>query len=182
MLGRFCAGNRLCRQFPRPAWPALASALGYRAYPEGSVLFSQGDAIAPDSCVYVLLEGTVDIFVSDGGHLGAVGGPGSPGDFVTALHRGAVFGESGALGHGGRRTATAIAVAPCHCVTLKRCVCARLCVCAGVCVRVRNELQGAARVTWLLTCVCTRTPPTQLRRPGPAGRPQFPVCAHHGPQ
>lgn len=59
ILCRFCAGNRLCRQFPRTAWPDLCKRIGYTFVPEGNNVFTQGEAIGGDSCVYVLLEGEV---------------------------------------------------------------------------------------------------------------------------
>lgn len=127
---RFCGGNRLCRQFPRAQWPKLCNALVYHTYNPGDILFSQNDAITAESCVYVVLDGVVQIFVRDG----AGGGSHAHdhGDLVTVLHRGGIFGESGALGAGGERTGTAVATHHCQLVALKRYCCERRIECIPV--------------------------------------------------
>jgi hypothetical protein len=124
---RFCASNRLCRQFPRGQWRKLCAALHYKSFKPGDVLFQQGDAVTGDACVYVVLDGVVQICVNGDISMSTASvnssiapSTGQYGDVVTTLHRGGVFGESGALGSGGERTGTAVALAYTQLVALRR--------------------------------------------------------------
>jgi CRP-like cAMP-binding protein len=94
----------------------------YRTVPQGAVVFRQGEAITSDSCVYIVLDGSVKIYVQDAMPVSESDIIRGDSELVTVLHRGSVFGESGTLGSGTRRSATAIAASMCQFATVSKCV------------------------------------------------------------
>jgi CRP-like cAMP-binding protein len=123
VLLRFASSNRLCKTFPKSTLPRLVAAITYQYFSENSMIFVQGEEITASSCVYVILEGQVGIYVQSGPSATSLSTSvflPQDAEHVTTLSKGAVFGEAGALGSAGVRTASAVATTACHLMCLTR--------------------------------------------------------------
>ena len=110
-LEQFYARNSFCKKL-RHAWPELTKRLLYLSVPEGEVVVAQGDQISDEPCLFIILDGSVKIFVQD-----RAGAPHGDGQLVTALQPGSVFGE---MGHVMERSATVVTASYCQFVTLTK--------------------------------------------------------------
>ncbi len=110
-MERFFARNAFCKKL-QSVWAELGRRLQYVALPAGEVVTSQGDKISDGPCMYIILDGSVKVFVQDKGGVGY-----QEAQLVTVLKAGSVFGE---VGHFMERSATVVTESPCQFVTLTK--------------------------------------------------------------